>query len=76
MPRGRTSEYLKLPISIVFYTSNRSNARLKMKTIKNRNIDNLIECEFNIPGIPAKAVIKEVGVGKIFHDRYKQKYGL
>ena len=76
MPRGRTSEYLKLPISIVFYTSNRSNAKLKMKTIKNRNIDNLIECEFNIPGIPAKAVIKEVGVGKIFHDRYKQKYGL
>ena len=76
MPRGRTSEYLKLPISIVFYTSNRSNARLKMKTIKNRNIDDLIECEFNIPGIPSKAVIKKVGVGKRFRDIYKQKYGL
>ena len=76
MAKGRTSDYLKLPISIVFATSNRSNARIKLKTIKNRNIDQLIECDFNIPGIPEKAVIKKVGVGKRFHDIYKQKYGL
>ena len=76
MARGRTSDYAKIPISIVFATSNRSNAKIKIKTIKNRNIDDLIACDYIIPGIPAKAVIKEVGVGKIFHDRYKQKYGL
>ena len=76
MAKGRTSEYAKIPISIVFATSNRSNAKIKIKTIKNRNIDDLIACNYVIPGIPAKAIIKEVGVGKIFHDRYKQKYGL
>ena len=76
MARGRTSDYAKIPISIVFATSNRSNAKIKIKTVKNRNIDDLIACDYIIPGIPAKAIIKEVGVGKIFHDRYKQKYGL
>ena len=76
MPRGRTSEYAKIPISIVFATSNRSNAKIKIKTIKNRNIDDLIACNYVIPGIPARAVIKKVGVGKAFHDIYKQKYGL
>jgi hypothetical protein len=76
MSKGRTSEYAKLPISIVFTTSNRSNAKIKIKTIKNRNIDQLIDCNFNIPGIPKIAVIKEVGVGKAFHDIYKKQYGL
>ena len=76
MVRGRTSEYAKLPISIVFATSKRSNAKIKIKTIKNRNIDQLLECNFDIPGIPKIAVIKEVGIGKAFHDIYKKKYGL
>ena len=76
MARGRTSEYAKIPISIVFATSNRSNAKIKIKTVKNRNIDEISESDFNIPGIPKIAVIKEVGVGKAFHDIYKQKYGL
>ena len=75
MARGRTSEYAKIPISIVFATSNRSNAKIKIKTIKNKNIDQLIDCNFNIPGIPKIAVIKKVGVGKAFHDIYKQKFG-
>ena len=76
MVRGRTSDYAKLPISIVFATSNRSNAKIKLKTIKNRNIDQLQECNFNIPGIPKIAVILEVGVGRAFHDIYKKKYGI
>ena len=76
MVRGRTSEYAKLPISIVFATSKRSNAKIKIKTIKNRNIDQLLECNFDIPGIPKIAVILEVGVGRAFHDIYKKKYGL
>jgi hypothetical protein len=76
MVRGRTSDYAKLPISIVFATSNRSNAKIKIKTIKNKNIDQLIDCNFNIPGIPKIAVILEVGVGRAFHDIYKKKYGI
>lgn len=73
---ARESSYPKIPISIVFATSKNSNAKIKMKTIRNRTIDELIDCNYIIPGIPAKAVIKEVGMGNIFIERYKKKYDL
>jgi len=76
MPRGRTSEYPKVPITIVFTTSDRVNAKVKMKVIRNRNIDEIIDLNYNLPGIPEKAVIKEVGIGEIFIERYQKKYGL
>ena len=73
---ARDASYPKVPISIAFATSNRKNAKVKVKTIRNRTIDDLIECNYIIPGIPAKAVIKEVGIGKIFKERYEKKYGI
>ena len=73
---ARDSSYPKVPISIAFATSNRKNAKIKVKTIRNRTIDDLIDCNYIIPGIPAKAIIKEVGVGKIFEERYKKKYNV
>jgi hypothetical protein len=73
---ARDTTYPKIPITIVFATSKNSNAKIKMKTIRNRNIDELIDCNYVIPGIPAKAVIKEVGMGNIFIERYKKKYDL
>jgi len=73
---ARESSYPKLPISIVFATSKNSNAKIKIKTVSNRNIDEIIDMNYRLPGIPAKAVIKEVGIGKIFVDRYKKKYGI
>jgi len=73
---ARDSSYPKVPISIAFATSNRKNAKVKVKTIRNRTIDDLIDCNYIIPGIPAKAIIKEVGVGKIFEERYKKKYNV
>ena len=76
MPRGRSSSYPKIPIVIAFATSNRSNAKYKVKVIRNRTIDDLIDCNYIIPGISAKAVIKEVGMGEIFIERYKKKYGI
>lgn len=73
---AREPSYPKIPISIAFATSNRKNAKVKVKTIRNRTIDDLIDCNYIIPGIPAKAVIKEVGIGKIFKERYEKKYGI
>jgi len=73
---ARESSYPKAPIVIAFATSNRSNAKYKVKVIRNRTIDDLIDCNYIIPGISAKAVIKEVGMGKIFIERYKKKYGV
>jgi len=74
MARGTT--YPKIPIVIAFATSNRSNAKTKVKVVRNRTIDDLIDCNYVIPGIPAKSVIKEVGMGKIFIERYKKKYNI
>ena len=73
---ARESSYPKAPIVIAFATSNRSNAQNKVKVVRNRTIDDLIDCNYIIPGIPAKAVIKEVGIGNIFIERYKKKYGI
>ena len=69
-------KYPKLPISIVFATSKNSNAKIKIKTVSNRNIDELIDLNYRISGIPDKAIIKEVGIGEIFIKRYKKKYGI
>lgn len=73
---ARESSYPKVPIVIAFATSKNSNARMKIKVVRNRNIDELIDCNYIIPGISAKAIIKEVGMGKIFIDRYKKKYNI
>ena len=62
------------PTVVVFKTSNRSNAKTKIKII-NKNIDYVLSAK-KIPGIPNIAEWLEVGVGKSFIDQYKQKYNL
>lgn len=64
----------KMPTVVVFKTSNRSNAKTKMKVI-NKNIDYVLSAK-KIPGIPAIAEWLEVGCGTSFIDKYKQKYNL
>ena len=66
--------YGKSPVVIVFKTSNRSNAKTKIKVI-NKNIDYVLSAK-KIPGIPTIAEWLDVGVGKSFISRYKQKYNL
>ena len=73
---ARGTSYPKIPIVIVFATSKNSNARIKMKVVRNRNIDELMDCDYIIPGIPATRVIKEVGLGKIFIEKYRKKYNI
>lgn len=62
------------PTVVVFKTSNRSNAKTKIKVI-NKNIDYVLTAK-KIPGISEIAEWLEVGVGKSFVERYKQKYNL
>ena len=73
---ARGTSYPKVPIVIAFATSNRSNAKYKVKVVRNRNIDELIDCNYIIPGISAKCIIKEVGIGEIFIERYRKKYNI
>ena len=67
--------YNKQPVVMVFKTSNRSNAKVKMKVWKNENIDYIITTD-KLPGIPAKAEILELSVGASFIEKYQSKYNL
>ena len=63
---ARDGSYLKVPITITFKTSNRSNAKVKKKVIRNRNIDEVLDVNTKIPGIPDKAIIMHIGMGEKF----------
>ena len=67
--------YHKDTITIVFKTSNRSNARTKMKTFRNKSIDDIVDAK-RIVGIPDNAVILEIGMGKQLEEQYRKKYKL
>jgi len=69
-----SSPYYKSDVTIVFKTSNRSNAKTKIKTIRNKSIDEVLERK--IPGIPDTAVILEMGIGEEFEQQWKTKYKL
>jgi len=65
--------YAKQPVVMVFKTSNRSNAKIKMKIWKNENIDYILTAD-KLPGVPEKAEILDVGVGASFIETYKKKH--
>ena len=67
--------YGKIPVVLVFKTSNRSNAKIKMKVWRNTNIDYIASAD-KLPGVPQSAVILECGVGQSCIDSYKLKYNL
>jgi hypothetical protein len=67
-------QYHKQNVTIVFKTSDRSNARTKMKTFRNKSIDDIIDTK--LPGIPDAAVVLEIGIGSCFEEKYKLKYKL
>ena len=66
--------YGKNPVVMVFKTSNRSNAKTKIKVF-NKNIDYILTAK-KLPGVPEKAEIIDLAVGKSFISKYKQKYNL
>jgi len=69
-----SSAYHKDNITIVFKTSNRSNAKVKIKTFKNKCIDDIVTKK--LPGIPDSAIIVELGMGSEFEEKWKRKYKL
>ena len=75
MPREKSYLY---PTVLVFKTSNRSNAKTKIKVYKTKNIDEIIDGleEGKLPGVPKKAEVLELGLGKSFIKKYKQQYSL
>ena len=66
--------YSKAPTVMVFKSSERSNAKVKMK-IFNKNVD-YINMAKKLPGVPNDAVILELGVGESFIAMWKNQYNL
>ena len=78
MPREKSYVY---PTVLVFKTSNRSNAKTKMKVYKTKSVDEVIDGleAGNLPGVPSKITdneILELSVGPSFVEKYKEKYVL
>lgn len=67
--------YNSTPVVMVFKTSNRSNAKTKMKVWKNQNIDYIMSAP-SLPGVPDKAIVLELGAGESFIKMYKSQYNL
>ena len=83
-PKGFKSEkpkiekgksYGKTPVVMVFKTSERSNAKTKIKVWNNENIDYILTAK-KLPGVPEKAEILDIGVGSSFVKEYSKKYNL
>ena len=66
--------YSKAPTVMVFKSSDRSNAKVKMK-IFNKNVD-FVNMAKKLPGVPKNAVILELGVGESFIAMWKKQYNL
>ena len=47
-----------------------------MKVFRNRNVDQVIEPDKKLPGIPDSAVWLHVGVGESFIKTWQSKYNL
>ena len=67
--------YGKMPVVMVFKTSNRSNAKTKIKVWKNENVDYILTAK-KLPGVPEKAEILDIGIGSSFIEEYSKKYNL
>jgi hypothetical protein len=67
--------YHKSTVTVVFKSSNRSNAKTKMKTFRNKSIDDILDAK-HIIGVPDTAVILELGIGKQLEEQYRKKYKL
>ena len=71
----KNKTYSKMPVVMVFKTSNRSNAKIKMKVWRNTNIDYIITTA-KLPGVPENAIILHTSIGEGFIKKYKQEYNL
>lgn len=73
-PEKRKS-YNGAPVVMIFKTSERSNAKIKMKVWNNENIDYIMSAPTLI-GVPDTAIVLELGVGKTLIEKYTVKYSL
>lgn len=66
------SRYINEPIVMVYKTSERSNARYKLKVWMNKNIDQILRGKGI--GVNEDMIVIELGIGNQLIEEYKQKY--
>ena len=74
-PKIDKKSYSKMPVAMVFKTSNRSNAKTKIKVWRNTNID-YINSTPKLPGVPECVIILDLLVGENCINSYKLKNNL
>jgi hypothetical protein len=67
--------YHKSMVTVIFKTSNRANAKTKIKTFRNKSIDDILSAK-RIIGIPETSIILELGIGKELEYQYRKRYKL
>ena len=67
--------YHKSMVTVIFKTSNRANAKTKIKTFRNKSIDDILSAK-RIIGIPETSIILELGIGKELEYQYRTRYKL
>jgi hypothetical protein len=67
--------YHKSTVTVVFKTSNRSNAKTKIKTFRNKSIDDILSAK-RIIGIPETSIILDLGIGTELEYQYRKRYKL
>jgi hypothetical protein len=67
------SPYYKSDITVVFKASPRANSKVKIKTYRNRCMDDILASS-KMVGVPTNAVILEMGMGVCFESEWKKKY--
>ena len=61
------------PVVVVYKTSNRKNAKLKLEVFYNVRLDDILDTNKRKPIIPYESEILEIGVGGGFEEKYKEK---
>lgn len=72
MSRGRPSLYDKSPIGVSF--QKKENAKMQVKIVTTKNIDELLDCNFEVPGIPKGAIIHDVVIGEKLSQNLAKQY--
>ena len=77
-PKGSKNEgsYPKISIGIAWAATDKENAVVKLKVEKNKNIDEIMALNYNLPGIPKDAVIKGVVMGDALIEKLKVKFNI
>lgn len=62
------------PPVVVVHKGPRKNSKIQLDIFTNIRVDDIIDGNKRKPPIPNEHEILEIGVGKVFEKRYKEKY--